>query len=584
MPLNEPTVEVNQASDDPIVGTMLAGRYQILAHIGVGGMGEVYKAKHKDTDSIVAIKLINPSLIADVRLIQRFRQEAAILGDLKHPNIVQVKAFEVDEGRCFMVLEYLDGKTLSEVIASEGPLSASEFSRMFNEIIQGLQCAHANWIIHRDLKPSNLMVVQDAVGHRHLKLMDFGVSKQMDGQAQQITQAGAIIGSPMYMSPEQFLGAELDARCDIYSLGCVMYFALTGNEPFQADNAMELAHKHIAETLPALSDSDKAQFNLLIQKATAKNPSLRYQSAEQLLSALLHGESEVINVAKLNKVAGKTAKVMNIKTLGITAVGALALLIVAISCWVTSHANKSEIKESTQQKKPPRQLIADFVMQVVDKETPATGFEEEQLVSALDRADLADLSAIEPWHRHVTAKDTEIGRNGYEALAWQEELKGNYQKRDEYFRLAIAYSHKKGRPVPKVAKDWALLLCRHNEQEYAIRVLKEERAYCKSPKFDRSKRSDARECSDAITTLRRGGKLSIKEILSDYDRQASQDEAERKKQKRKARKAEREMKANLEMNPQHKETSQAINEATNQNKNLNRLEKEQAPLQKKQGG
>jgi len=279
----------------PIVGQIFAERYEILSILGEGGMSIVYKARHRFMERIVAIKLLRSTMISDALSLERFRQEAQAVSLLNHPNIVSVYDFGiVDDVQPFLVMDYLDGTTLAEVLGTEGHLTEKRAVRIFRQICEGLRHAHEKGIVHRDLKPTNICLVQDEKKHEVAKIVDFGVAKMIhqDGtERMQLTQTGQVVGSPLFMSPEQCSAKSLDARSDIYSLGCVMYFTLTGEFPISGITEFDAMSKHIHETpksfkLAASQLSLDQNLEATVFRCLEKQPEDRYQSVSELLADL----------------------------------------------------------------------------------------------------------------------------------------------------------------------------------------------------------------------------------------------------------------------------------------------------------
>jgi len=225
----------------------IGGRYRILELIGSGGVGSVYKVEHDLLNKIYAIKLVNPDAVADLKVKQRFHQEAQAVADLSHPNLIGVHDFGISEdGAPYLVMDYLDGISLDYEIERCGHIEEKRALAIFMQICAGLSYAHSKGIIHRDLTPSNVMLVKDDNGNEIPKIVDFGIAKRQAVDAK-LTQTGDIFGTPLYMSPEQCLGNEVDARSDIYSLGCIMYETLSGTQPFDGINAIQIIFKHLNE-------------------------------------------------------------------------------------------------------------------------------------------------------------------------------------------------------------------------------------------------------------------------------------------------------------------------------------------------
>lgn len=279
-----------QASD-ALIGAIFAGKYEILECLGEGGMSRVYKARHVFVDKLVAVKVLLPTLAFSERSFKRFQQEAKAAASVKHPNAVEVNDFGFKaSGEPFIVMDYLDGVSLNQMIKS-APLPADKAIEYIVQACNGLGAAHAKGIIHRDIKPSNIMIVRQQ-GTEVVKIVDFGVAKVLsqEDQTEALTQTGEFFGTPAYMAPEQWGGASIDARADIYSLGCVIYHAITGSAPFSG-SLLEVMQKQRYEAPPPLvslqcSKTAQTRLEAIILKAMAKDPRERYQSVNELASHL----------------------------------------------------------------------------------------------------------------------------------------------------------------------------------------------------------------------------------------------------------------------------------------------------------
>jgi beta-lactam-binding protein with PASTA domain/tRNA A-37 threonylcarbamoyl transferase component Bud32 len=268
------------------------GRYQLRRSIASGGMAEVYLARDALLDRPVALKLMHPEFARDRSFIDRFRREAQAAASLNDPRIVSIYDWGSDEGTYFIVMEYVDGKTLREIIRAEGRIPARRAVEIASEVLAGLQLAHAKGIIHRDIKPANIAVTEGG----QTKVMDFGIARAASDSGQTMTQTGMVIGTAGYFSPEQAQGLPVDPRSDIYSVGVILYEMLTGQLPFTGDTAVSIAYKHVTEdpVPPRVVNPDIPEgLEAVVMKALAKNPENRYQSADQMrgdLLRLLKGE------------------------------------------------------------------------------------------------------------------------------------------------------------------------------------------------------------------------------------------------------------------------------------------------------
>ncbi|MEE9229865.1 MAG: protein kinase [Acidobacteriota bacterium] len=235
------------ASGSGVPGTHI-GPYEILGVLGRGGMGVVYKARDAALDRYVAVKTLLPALAGERDARERFLREARSAAALNHPNLAQIYSIGDEQGTPYFAMEFIEGETLEKRLERRGRLRPLEAVRLIRQVATGLQEAHRIQLIHRDIKPSNLILARDGT----LKITDFGLAKRAAGNASlQITQTGEAIGSPQYMSPEQVRGAEVDHRCDIYSLGATFFHLITGRPPFQGTNPVEVAMKHLQETVPS---------------------------------------------------------------------------------------------------------------------------------------------------------------------------------------------------------------------------------------------------------------------------------------------------------------------------------------------
>jgi serine/threonine-protein kinase len=273
------------------VGTLVADKYRILALLGTGGMGVVYKARHQLMNKNVALKMLHKHLVRSSQSLMRFQQEARTANTLSHQNIVKVFDFGITpDAQAYQVIECLEGKSLAEVIDENGPLPVERAMHIFIQACDALQHAHTNGVIHRDLKPSNIMLAANENDYDIVKIVDFGIAKmlpQEGGDVLKLTQTGEVFGSPVYMSPEQCLGTELDGRSDIYSMGCLIYESLTGSPPLVGGNLYDTIYKQINELPPGLAQTKPdlpklGQLEQIVFKCLAKSADQRYQTMAQL--------------------------------------------------------------------------------------------------------------------------------------------------------------------------------------------------------------------------------------------------------------------------------------------------------------
>jgi serine/threonine-protein kinase len=245
-------------------------------------MARVFRARDELLSREVALKVLNERLSTDNSFVERFRREAQTAANLNHPNIVSLFDYGADDGKYFIVMEYIDGRPLSDIVRSEGPLLPERAAEIASDVAKGLARAHAAGLVHRDIKPGNIMITSTG----QTKVTDFGIARALttDGD-QTMTQTGMVIGTAAYLSPEQAQGNPVDARSDVYSLGCVLYEMLTGAAPFTGDTPLSIAYKHVrenAEKPSALNPDVPDALDSIVLKAMAKNPDNRYPSALEM--------------------------------------------------------------------------------------------------------------------------------------------------------------------------------------------------------------------------------------------------------------------------------------------------------------
>lgn len=283
------------STEDPLIGTLLEDRYRILSVVGRGGMGVVYRAKQEYMDRIVAVKMLQPQLVKDSITVKRFEQEAKSASRLMHPNIITLHDYGFVGEVPYLVMDFVQGTSLSELIKSGGSLGVMRSINIFAQVCDALEHAHRNGIVHRDLKPGNIMLLNTDQQDDFVKVVDFGVAKILelgDEDSQRLTSTGEIFGSPVYMSPEQCEGRHLDGRADLYSMGVVMFETLTGKLPLAGKNVIETITKHLNEIPPSFNQvrpdlyfPDRLEG--AVMRALEKHPDDRQQSMLELKNELL---------------------------------------------------------------------------------------------------------------------------------------------------------------------------------------------------------------------------------------------------------------------------------------------------------
>jgi len=265
---------------------VLGGRYRVVRHLARGGMAEVYVADDQLLNRTVAVKVLFPELAQDEAFVERFRREARAAASLNHHNIVSVYDFGEDEGSWFIVMEYVEGRNLRDIIRVEGPMDPGRAAALGAEVAAALAAAHERGIIHRDVKPANVLIAADS---GTVKVADFGIARAA-GARQGLTMPGTVLGTATYLSPEQAQGRAVDARTDVYSLGMVLYEMLAGRPPFTGDSPVAIAYQQLSQTAPPPSthnDRVPPALDAVVMKAMSKDPGDRQASAEEIREELL---------------------------------------------------------------------------------------------------------------------------------------------------------------------------------------------------------------------------------------------------------------------------------------------------------
>lgn len=273
---------------DALIGQVLEGKYKVLDFLGRGGMSTVYKVEHLLLSKVLAIKFLQLQFVSKGESVLRFQREGKAMARLQHPNLCTVTECSIIEGVPYLIMEFLQGVSLDDILKEEKRLSARRTVEIMLQVADGLQHAHDESIVHRDIKPSNIMMTPLDDGGEFAKVVDFGLARIMDSDDQKLSQTGEAFGSPLYMSPEQCLGNAIDARTDIYGLGCVIYECISGNVPFRGKTFMETFNLHISgELKPFAKGLDvPPELSQLVERMLAKDPIDRPSSMTDVKAAL----------------------------------------------------------------------------------------------------------------------------------------------------------------------------------------------------------------------------------------------------------------------------------------------------------
>jgi serine/threonine protein kinase len=264
---------------------VLGGRYELQSRLGRGGMATVFRGSDRVLGRSVAVKVLASTFAKDGTFVERFRREAQAAAGLNHPNVVAVFDTGSDDGVHYIVMEYVEGRTLADVIREEGALPPTRAAEIAATVCRALSSAHEKGMVHRDVKPGNVLLTSDG----GVKVADFGIARVVSGEP--LTVTGSVMGTASYLSPEQATGSKVDRRSDIYALGCVLYEMLTGRIPFEGDTPVSIVYKHVEEEPTAPSSVNPAvpsALEAVVKRAMAKSPADRYQSADEMARDLRH--------------------------------------------------------------------------------------------------------------------------------------------------------------------------------------------------------------------------------------------------------------------------------------------------------
>jgi tetratricopeptide (TPR) repeat protein len=374
------------------LGTVLAGRYQIVDLLGVGGMGAVYKAFDRQLTRVVALKTILPEMAATPTALKRFKQEVLLAQSITHKNVVRIFDIGEDGATKFITMDFIEGVDLKGLVAQKGKLSPTEAAGLIRQVCQGLEAAHAAGVVHRDLKPQNIMIQNDG----RIVVMDFGIARS--GESRGATQTGAFLGTPEYMSPEQARTENVDARSDIFSLGLIFYELLTGKLPFKGKTVLETMFKRTTERAipPAEVDATVPKgANDIVNKCLEPERENRYQSVTELL-ADLETFDPTKKVGAAERAAARLRKAARYRN---WAVGA-ALVLMAVAVVALVLRNRSAAPKAVVQHAPETVLIADFINRSGNPIFDGTlepvvklGLEGAGFITTFDRNQLRNLGA-----------------------------------------------------------------------------------------------------------------------------------------------------------------------------------------------
>jgi serine/threonine protein kinase len=314
------------STEELAVDTIVANQYKVISKIGAGGMSHVYQCQDMLLNRIVAIKILRIDLSSIPQAASRFQREAKVVAMLEHDNIVKLYGLHLTEHRQpFIVMEMVEGESLSALIEKFGSLPLPRVIKIVSQICDALALAHSQGVVHRDLKPSNIMITNPGRSDEQVKVLDFGIAKLANDTSVKTTQTGEVFGSPAYMSPEQALGQSVDEKSDQYSLGCMIFEALTGRTPFLGDSFLPMVMAHVNEPAPSLSQvSKKAHFPAQIERTVTK---LLEKKASDRFASISEAKQTFLGKSQIKRRASPYRALLSTRTLILAASVAIALLI-----------------------------------------------------------------------------------------------------------------------------------------------------------------------------------------------------------------------------------------------------------------
>lgn len=481
-------------SADEFVGKTISGKYTIQERLGRGGMGSVYKARHSFLDRTVAVKVLHSHLALDEEYFTRFKREAQTACKIRHPNVITLHDYGVEDGFPYLAMEYIEGKTLKQVLKEEGPLSLERVHEIVKQLCSALSEAHANKIIHRDLKPDNVMITSRSDGSVWTQVLDFGISKVIQtGSETELTQAGTIFGSPRYMAPEQGLGDPIDTRADLYSLGVMIYEMLSLKYPINAGTVMETLVKAVHEDPVPLKDANpEVKIPPAVSDAVMgllnRNRDKRFQTADEFFRVFDDAVAEA-----LGRVSSSTRSKI------FAGVGLLAVLVLSFAVWKLSNRKLADqlTEENQEYLAELEELKKEKERELAEVSRLAEERKQEVLEAALDAEKRKQLEEIE------LEQLIELKERTQSAMLLAD------KKREEALAAANLALEKKDQ-----AENAALLAAQEADAFKLVREAEEERA------------SEFRLQAERASSVAEQKRAEAAKVLADMEREVASAQAE----------------------------------------------------------